>query len=137
MLPWWLDGLAAGQGNAPMRKFESLLVWRRSHDLVLQLYKTTRPFPTEEKYGLQSQLRRAAVSIAANIAEGCKRSSDAEFARFVSIAEGSASEVDYLLMLSMDLGYVEHRHCADLRNAVADVSKMLDALRITLRNSTN
>jgi four helix bundle protein len=115
-----------------MRRFDSLKVWRRSHALVLQVYEVTRRFPNDERYGLCSQVRRAAVSVPANVAEGCKRSSDADFARHVSIAEGSASEVDYLLLLAAELGYLDPERCVRLRTELEEISRMLDSLRMTL-----
>jgi four helix bundle protein len=83
-----------------------LEVWERSHKLTLELYKLSRGFPKEELYGLTSQMRRAAVSIGANLAEGCGRRTGAELARFVRIAMGSASELDYHLLLSRDFEFV-------------------------------
>jgi four helix bundle protein len=88
-----------------MQDFRDLKVWQRAHALVLQIYKASSRFPDHERYGLISQLRRAAVSIPANIAEGTIRASDQDFARFLQIAIGSASEVDYLLLLARDLEY--------------------------------
>ena len=87
-----------------MQHFRNLLVWQKSHEMVLQVYRISRDFPREELYGLTSQLRRAAVSIPSNIAEGCSRGSDADFGRFLIIALGSSSEVEYQLLLARDLG---------------------------------
>ena len=78
-----------------MRDFKTLTVWQKAHQLVLVVYKTTNGFPKDELYGLTSQLRRATVSIAANIAEGSGKNTDADFARFIQISIGSANEVDY------------------------------------------
>jgi len=86
-----------------MKNFKELQVWKKAHQLTLQLYKTTVTFPKDEKYGLTSQIKRSASSIAANIAEGCGRSGDAEFARYLQIAMGSASELEYHLLLAHDL----------------------------------
>lgn len=88
-----------------MRDFRQLKVWAKAHSLTLAVYRATAAFPREEQYGLTSQLRRAAASIPTNLAEGCGRYGDAELARFVGIAAGSASEVEYLLMLARDLKY--------------------------------
>jgi len=85
-----------------MKDFRKLDVWAKAHALTLAIYRVTAGFPTEERYGLTSQLRRACVSIPTNIAEGCGRNSDAELARFAEIAMGSSSEVEYLLLLSRD-----------------------------------
>jgi four helix bundle protein len=89
-----------------MQDFRDLKVWQRAHQLVLRLYKATATFPDAERFGLISQIRRAAVSIPANIAEGSRRGTDADFARFLRIAIGSASEVDYFVLLARDLRYL-------------------------------
>jgi len=86
-----------------VKAFRDLKVWEKAHQLTLQVYKATAPFPKEEMYGLTSQIRRAAASIPANIAEGCGRSSDAELGRFLQIAMGSASELEYHLRDSCPL----------------------------------
>jgi four helix bundle protein len=82
-----------------MRDFRELKVWEKAHQLALEIYKATSTFPKEERYGLTSQMRRATVSIPADIAEGCCRKGDAEFARFLQIAMGSASELEYHICL--------------------------------------
>lgn len=89
-----------------MRDFKKYEIWQMSHELVLNLYKETMNFPKEELYGITSQIRRAAVSIPTNIAEGCGRDSDKEFNYFLSIALGSAAETEFLQILSRDLGYL-------------------------------
>ena len=86
-----------------MKDFRDLQVWQKAHGLTLAIYRVTVTFPRQELYGLTTQLRRASSSIAANLAEGCGRNSDAEFARFCSIAMGSASELEYHLLLARDL----------------------------------
>ena len=85
-----------------MKDFRQLKVWEKAHHLALEVYKTTATFPKEEIYGLTSQLRRASVSIPTNIAEGCGRNTNADFARFLQIAMGSASETEYELILAHD-----------------------------------
>jgi four helix bundle protein len=87
-----------------VKDFRRLKVWERSHRLTLQVYVHTRSFPKDELYGLTAQIRRAAVSIGANIAEGCGRRGDAELGRFLQIAMGSACELEYHLLLARDLG---------------------------------
>ena len=89
-----------------MRDFRELKVWEKAHRLTLDVYRATREFPREELYGLTSQIRRASGSIGANIAEGAGKNSRAEFARFLQIALGSASELEYHLQLAHDLGYL-------------------------------
>jgi four helix bundle protein len=86
-----------------MKNFRELKVWQKAHELTLAVYRSTRDFPREEFYGLTSQIRRATASIGANLAEGCGRNGDAEFARYCSIAMGSASELEYHLLLAQDL----------------------------------
>lgn len=89
----------------PAKTFRDLTVWQKVHQLVLAIYRFTESFPTKETYGLTSQLRRAAVSVPANIAEGFKRRTDSEKARFYNIAQGSLEECRYYLILAEDLGY--------------------------------
>ena len=108
-----------------MGDFRNLRVWQRAHALTLELYGETRAFPKEERYRLTSQLRRAAVSIPANIAEGCGRNGDAELARFLTIARGSASELDYFLLLAHDLGYLKTARYERLAEEVHGISRML------------
>jgi four helix bundle protein len=111
-----------------MRDFRSLSVWEKAHDLVLSTYEVTRSFPGDERYGLTSQLRRSATSIASNIAEGCGRGSDADFARCLQIAFGSASEVEYQLLLAKDLGLLDAGTYGRLSSGGAEVKRMLAAL---------
>lgn len=111
-----------------MKDFRDLHVWHKSHAVVLTVYQLTRRFPKEELYGLTSQLRRSAVSVGSNIAEGCGRGSDADFARFLQIAMGSACELEYQVFLASDLGYLEEREYAELQLAVAEVKRMLSGL---------
>jgi four helix bundle protein len=89
-----------------MQKFQDLKVWQRSHTLVLEVCRWTTPFPKTEQFGLTSQLRRAAASVATNLAEGSKRRTRLEFARFLNIAKGSLAEVEYLVILSRDLRFL-------------------------------
>jgi four helix bundle protein len=117
-----------------MQDFRELKVWQRAHELVLQIYRSTAAFPDNERYGVTSQLRRAAVSIAANIAEGCRRGSDADFARFLQIAIGSASEVEYFLILARDLGYLEPREYESINVDMQEVGRMLNGLLARVRS---
>lgn len=111
-----------------MRNFYNLDVWQTAHQLTTRIYTATRHFPDEERYGLTSQARRAAVSIPANIAEGSGRSGEAEFARFLHIAAGSASELEYHLRLALDLGYIDANTHASLHEQLIRIKKMLVAL---------
>lgn len=101
----YLDPTPIGGGH--LRDFRELKVWQVSHALALQVYKLTVTFPREEMFGLKSQLRRAAVSVGANIAEGSGRHSDAAMRQFLVIAHGSATEIQYLLLIACDLGYIQ------------------------------
>ena len=91
-----------------MRNFKTYKVWELGHQLTLDMYKSTRKFPKEEIYGLTSQIRRASYSIPANIAEGCGRESEPEFKRFLTISQGSASELEYFNILARDLEIIDH-----------------------------
>lgn len=108
-----------------MKNFRDLKVWERGHNLSLKVYKITSGFPREEVYGLTSQMRRACVSIPTNISEGCGRSRDTELARFVEIAIGSASELEYLLLLSRDLEFTNEADFKVLIAETVEVKKML------------
>jgi four helix bundle protein len=110
-----------------MRNYRSLQVWQRAHTTVGLVYRLTDRFPTEERFGLVSQMRRAAVSVASNIAEAAGRSSDPDAARFLSIAAGSASELQYQLELAIELGYsdVDAKQALDLSH---EVKRMLRSL---------
>lgn len=116
-----------------MQNFRKLKVWEKAHELTLRMYNLTSQFPREEIYGLRSQIRRACASIPTNIAEGCGRNSSADFARFLQIAMGSASEIEYLILLAYDLKYFNPSQYADLTDATIEVKKMLTALLKKLR----
>jgi len=108
-----------------MKDFRDLKVWQKSHQLVIAVYKTTSTFPKEEVYGLTSQIRRACVSITANIAEGCGRGSDADFARFLQMAVGSASELEYYLLLCRDIDLLKQSDYECHYSKLNDVKRML------------
>jgi four helix bundle protein len=114
--------------------FKDLIVWQKAHEFVLQVYELTKAFPKTEQYGLTSQLRRAAVSIAANIAEGFKKRGKADKARFLNIAQGSVEECRYYLILATDLQYGDMSH-AD--SSLEEVSKLAEAYRQAIINSIN
>ncbi|MBI4331336.1 MAG: four helix bundle protein [Chloroflexi bacterium] len=111
-----------------MRSFRNLKVWQKAHQAALSIYKTTRDFPKEEIYGLSSQLRRAASSIPANIAEGCGCNGSREFARFLEIALRSANETEYHLLLASDLQYLKRDAYLELNNQVIEIKRMLTIL---------
>ena len=111
-----------------MEDFKNLKVWVKAHQLTLTIYQTTRKFPRDEIYGLTSQTRRASASIGANIAEGCGRRSDPEMKRFVQIARGPASELEYHLLLARDLQLLTVEEFKDLDAKVLEIQRMLAAL---------
>ena len=115
------------QGRA-VKDFHELKVWQKAHQLTLATYQITATFPREELYGLTSQLRRCSASIPANLAEGCGRNGDAEFARFCSIAMGSASELDYRLLLARDLKLINPKDYGELAQRTKEVKRMLGGL---------
>lgn len=117
-----------------MKDFKQLLVWEKSHLLAKDMYRTTALFPKEELFGLTSQLRRASVSIPTNIAEGCGRGSDTDFKRFIQISFGSASEVEYLILLSYELGFVKEHEYLLLSEQITTIKKCLRVLLINLNN---
>ncbi len=111
-----------------MQDFRNLGVWQQSHQLTLNVYAATEDFPPSELYGLRSQLPRASASIAANIAEGCGRNSGADFARFLTMSSGSASEVEYHLILASDLKLISPASYEQMTAQVQEVKRMLSAL---------
>lgn len=116
----------------PAQSFKDLLVWQKAHQFVLDVYKMSESFPKAEIYGLTSQFRRAAISIAANIAEGFKKRGNKDKARFYNISQGSIEECQYYLILTKDLGYSNTDH---LIPRLTEVSKMLEAYRKSVLNS--
>jgi four helix bundle protein len=117
-----------------MQDFRNLDVWKKSHELTLSIYRLTRTFPDDERFGLISQLRRSSASISANLAEGCGRGSDADFARHVQIAMGSACEVDYQLLLARDLEYLSGEKYLAPQEEISRIKRMLTSLLKTLRS---
>lgn len=108
-----------------MQDFRNLKVWWKAHRLTLDVYEATARFPQREEYGLTSQLRRSCASIPANVAEGCGRSGDRELARFAQIAVGSASELEYHLLLARDLDYLGTQDYEDLSSKACEAKRML------------
>ena len=117
-----------------MRNFKELKVWEKAHSLTLKVYHSTKTFPVQEQYGITSQLRRSAVSVSTNIAEGCGRSSEIEFARFLEIAYASASELQYLTLLSKDLELFDSSAYQELTSQVDEVKRMLYTFIQTVRD---
>ena len=111
-----------------MNDFKNLKVWSKAHQLTLSVYRSTQSFPKEELFGLTSQTRRAASSIGANIAEGAGRKSDGELTRFLHIARGSASELEYHLLLARDLQFLSQQSFAELMRITEEVQRMLASL---------
>jgi four helix bundle protein len=111
-----------------MKDFRDLKVWEKAHRLTLNVYVATSKFPKEELYGLTSQIRRCSASIAANIAEGCGRRGNGEFHRFLQIASGSASELDYHLLLANDLKFLQQLQYQELSKGLLEVRRMLTSL---------
>jgi four helix bundle protein len=118
----------------PARCFQDLIVWQKAHRFVLAVYKLTSTFARSEIYGLTSQLRRAAVSIPANIAEGFKKKGKADKARFLNIAQGSLEESRYYLLLAHDLRYCDN---SKILKQLEEVSKLLEAYTRTIQQSDN
>jgi four helix bundle protein len=118
-----------------MQDFRNLKVWQRAHSLTLDVHRITADFPKNEQFGVTSQLRRACASIAANLAERCARASDADFARFVNMALGSASETDYHLLLARDFKYLDEAIYQSLFAQISEVKRMLNSFERTLRSS--
>jgi four helix bundle protein len=112
-----------------MQGYKELQVWQRTHQLVLALYQATQAFPSAERYGLVSQLRRAALSVPTNIAEGCRRAASREYAQFLSVAVGSLSETEYLLLVSRDLGYIPAALAGRYLSEATEVLRMLQSPR--------
>jgi four helix bundle protein len=111
-----------------VKDFRDLKVWHKAHDLALAIYRITATFPREERYGLTSQLRRSAASIGANLAEGCGRNGDAELCRFCSIVMGSASELEYHLLLAKDLEMLKPELHEEMAENTTEIKRMLAAL---------
>lgn len=111
----------------PSNSFENVIAWQRAHQFVLYVYKTTKEFPNYERFGLSSQFQRAAVSIAANIAEGYKKKGAQDKLRFFNIAQGSIEECRYYIILANDLEYVNPERSVQMRELLEETSKLLNA----------
>lgn len=118
-----------------MRNYKQLQVWEKSHHLTLEIYKELTVFPKDEMFGLISQMKRSSSSIPTNIAEGAGRFTNKDFARFLSIAYGSCNELEYQIILSVDLRYLDANNGENLKEKIQEIRKMLYALINKLNNS--
>lgn len=116
-----------------MKTFEGLLVWQKAYQLVVDIYRATKCLPAEERYGLVAQMRRAAVSVSANIVEGHKRRRQKEFSHFIAIAEGSLEELKYYLRLCKDLAYLSPDLATMLFASADEIGRMLHGLKTHVR----
>ena len=119
-----------------MHNFKELKVWQLSRQFVKEIYETTVSFPSEEKYGLISQLRRCAVSVPTNISEGSGRNTDKDFAQFLNISPGSAYELEILLILSHDVNFITTDQLEELTVKISEIQKMTFGLIKTLRQES-
>ena len=116
-----------------MHQFKELEIWKRSRQFCSEIYKITANFPSEEKFGLTNQLRRASVSIPSNIAEGSSRNSNKDFSRFLEIAIGLAYEIETQILIASDLGFITSEESIKLANQLAEIVKMISRFRSTLK----
>ena len=119
-----------------MQDFRKLQTWQKAHLLAIAVYKITSTFPGHELYGLTSQVRRSCISIPTNIAEGCGRDGNAELGRFLQIAQGSASELEYQLLLANDLNYINQEDYKNLSKQVNEVRRMLNSFSQKLKTNS-
>lgn len=117
-----------------MRNFRKIQVWEKAHKFTLKIYRVSATFPKDERFGLVSQLRRATASIPTNIAEGAGRETQKEFARFIHIASGSASEVEYQLLLAHELGYLPEKEYPALEKDIVEIKRMLYGFAKAIQN---
>ena len=119
-----------------MRNFRELVIWQKAMNVVKDIYKLTNDFPAKERYGLSSQIQRAAISIPSNIAEGCSRKSDADFARFLEMAQGSAFEVETQLLLANDFDYISEDFFSKLLEEIHCLQKQINKLITVVRKQS-
>lgn len=117
-----------------MQDFKKLQVWKKSHELTLEVYNFTAKFPREERFGLIDQMRRSSASIPTNIAEGCGRGSNPDFIKFLNYSMGSASELEYQLLLAKDLNYLSTEAYSSLNPKVTEIKRMLAGFIRTLKS---
>ena len=123
--------MSGDQMKKKLEKFEDLEVWKKAHKLVLGIYRSTKEFPTEERFGLVSQMRRSAVSVPANLAEGFKKRSKKDKSNFYNIAQGSLAEIHYYIILSKDLGYL--KDVQEYFESIDIIGRMLSGLIKSIR----
>ena len=116
-----------------MHQFKELEIWKRSRKFCSEIYQVTSRFPSDEKFGLTNQLKRAAVSVPSNIAEGSSRNSNKDFSRFLEIAIGSAYEIETQILIASDLGFITITESEKLVNELAEIVKMISRFRSTLK----
>ena len=120
-----------------MRDYKKYIVWEKSHLLTLKVYEVTRSFPKDELFGLISQMKRSSSSIPTNIAEGCGRSSDKDFCRFLYFSFGSSNELEYQILLSIDLNFISSENGQKLLFQIEEIKKMLNGLITKLNNANS
>lgn len=111
-----------------MKNYKKLIVWQKAHENVVDIYKVSKFFPREEQYGLTSQIRRAAMSVPTNIAEGCGKFTENDFAKYLQDAQGSIQEVEYLTLLACDLEYLKKEAYEKLEKQIGEIKAMLISL---------
>jgi four helix bundle protein len=127
-LAFHCSAFSQARGYAAMKNFRDLQVWEKAHSLTLASYRITKEFPKQEMYGMSSQIRRCAASIPANIAEGCGKRGNGEFQRYLNIATGSASELEYHFLLAHDLNFISDPNYNELNDRIIEVKRMLASL---------
>lgn len=120
--------------NKKVESFKDLIVWSKGIELVNDIYKVTKNFPKEELYGLTSQIRRAAISISANIAEGWGRGTTKNYIQFLDISKGSLFELDTLIIIANNQDYLNTENCSEIENKINEIGRMLNALITKLEN---
>ena len=124
-------------GNTKIESFKDLIVWQKGIELVNEIYKVTKPFPKEEMYGLTSQIRRAAISIPANIAEGWGRGTTKNYIQFLEISRGSLFELNTLIIISYNQEYLNREICDEIEDKLNETGRMLNTLITTLENKNS
>jgi len=119
-----------------MKSVKNLDIYKKAHDLTLSLYKQTKNFPEEEKYGIISQIKRASISIPANIAEGAGRNTDKDFSRFLDIATGSSFELETLIILSLNLEFIDDSIYLRIIEYIEEIQKMLFSLKTRIQGKS-